>query len=47
MIIPLEVKGAVAGGLTSVFILTATFTAGGFYRTQVKRETEAGNAARC
>jgi mono/diheme cytochrome c family protein len=40
--IPLEIKGAVAGGLTSVFILAATFTAGGFYRAQIKRETEAG-----
>ncbi len=44
MTIPLEIKGAVAGGLTSVLILTATFTAGGFYRSQVKRETEAGKA---
>jgi mono/diheme cytochrome c family protein len=45
VIVPLEVKGAVAGGLTSVFILAATFTAGGFYRTQVEKETEAGKAS--
>jgi mono/diheme cytochrome c family protein len=44
MTIPPEIKGAVAGGLTSVFILAATFTAGGFYRAQIKRETDAGKA---
>jgi hypothetical protein len=38
MMIPLELKGAMAGGLTSVLILAATFTAGGFYRAQVKGE---------
>jgi mono/diheme cytochrome c family protein len=42
---PLEIKGAVAGGLTSVFILAATFTAGGFYRTHVEREMQAGKAS--
>jgi mono/diheme cytochrome c family protein len=41
---PLEIKGAVAGGLTSVFILAATFTAGGFYRTHVEKEMRAGKA---
>ena len=41
---PLEIKGAVAGGLTSVFILGATFAAGGFYRTHVEREMGAGKA---
>jgi mono/diheme cytochrome c family protein len=45
MMIPLEIKGAMAGGLTSVFILAATFTAGGFYRASVKREAEAGRTA--
>jgi mono/diheme cytochrome c family protein len=40
--IPLEIKGAVAGGLISVFILAATFTAAGFYRTETKREMESG-----
>jgi mono/diheme cytochrome c family protein len=44
MIIPLEIKGAMAGALSSVFILAATFTAAGFYRAQVERETEAGKA---
>jgi mono/diheme cytochrome c family protein len=40
---PLEIKGAVAGVVTSVLILVATFTAGGIYRNQVGRETESGN----
>jgi mono/diheme cytochrome c family protein len=44
MMIPLEIKGAVAGALSSVVILAATFTAGGFYRSQVEREKEAGKA---
>jgi mono/diheme cytochrome c family protein len=43
MIIPLEIKGAMAGVITSVFILVATFTGGRIYRTQIGRETEAGN----
>jgi mono/diheme cytochrome c family protein len=42
MMIPLEIKGAVAGVVTSVFILVATFTAGGIYRTHIARETEPG-----
>jgi mono/diheme cytochrome c family protein len=42
MMIPLEIKGAVAGGLASVFVLAATFTAGGFYRSHVQSETETG-----
>jgi hypothetical protein len=33
----LEIKGAVAGVTTSVFILVATFTGGGIYRTTSKR----------
>ena len=40
---PLEIKGAVAGVITSVFILVATFTAGGIYRNHIERETESGN----
>jgi mono/diheme cytochrome c family protein len=40
---PLEIKGAVAGVITSVLILAATFTAGGIYRTHIGREKEAGN----
>jgi mono/diheme cytochrome c family protein len=43
MMTPLEIKGAVAGVVTSVLILVATFTAGGIYRNQVGRETESGN----
>jgi mono/diheme cytochrome c family protein len=43
MMTALEIKGAVAGVITSVFILVATFTAGGIYRTHIVRETEAGN----
>jgi mono/diheme cytochrome c family protein len=39
---PLEIKGVVAGVVTSLFILVATFTAGGIYRNQ-EREKEAGN----
>ena len=40
---PLEIKGAVAGIITSVLILVATFTAGGIYRNSIERETEPGN----
>jgi mono/diheme cytochrome c family protein len=43
MMTPLEIRGAVAGVVTSVLILVATFTAGGIYRNQVERETESGN----
>jgi mono/diheme cytochrome c family protein len=43
MKIPLEVKGAVAAIGTSVLILVATFTAAGFYRSQVAGQTQAGN----
>jgi mono/diheme cytochrome c family protein len=39
----LEVKGAVAGVITSALILIATFTAGGIYRNYSERETEPGN----
>lgn len=40
---PLEIKGAVAGVLTSVFVLGATFTAGGIYRNHIEREAGPGN----
>ena len=40
---PLEIKGAVAGVITSAFILIATFTAGGIYRNHIESETEPGN----
>lgn len=40
---PLEIKGAVAGIITSVLILVATFTAGGIYRNSIERETEPGS----
>jgi len=43
MMVPLEFKGAMAGLLTSVTILVATFTAGGIYRAQIGRETIEGN----
>lgn len=41
---PLEIKGAVAGVITSVFMLGATFTAGGIYRNRLEREVGPGNA---
>jgi mono/diheme cytochrome c family protein len=40
---PLEIKSAVATVITSVFILVATFIAGGIYRDHRGRETEPGN----
>jgi mono/diheme cytochrome c family protein len=40
---PLEIKGAAAGVITSVFILVATFTAGGIYRNHIEKEMESGN----
>ena len=40
---PLEIKGVVAGVITSVFILVATFTAGGIYRNSIEKETPPGN----
>jgi hypothetical protein len=43
IVTPLEIKGAVAGVTTSVFILIATFTAGGIYRNSIERETKPGN----
>jgi mono/diheme cytochrome c family protein len=43
MKIPLEIKGALAAIVTSVFILVATFTASGIYRTQIATEAEAGS----
>jgi mono/diheme cytochrome c family protein len=43
MKIPLEIKGALAAIVTSAFILVATFTASGIYRTQIATEAEAGS----
>ena len=43
VMIPLEIKGAMAAVITSAFILVATFTAGGIYRNHSGRETELGN----
>ena len=43
MKISLEIKGALAAIVTSVFILVATFTASGIYRTQIATEAEAGS----
>ena len=40
---PLELKAAVAGVITSVFILGATFTAGGIYRNRLETEAGPGN----
>lgn len=42
--IPLEIKGAAAGALTSAFILVATFTAGGIYRNRIESGAGPGNA---
>jgi hypothetical protein len=41
---PLEIKGAAAGVITSVFILVATFTAGGIYRNHIEKEMESGTS---
>jgi len=43
MKISLEIKGALAAIVTSVFILVATFTASGIYRTQIATQAEAGS----
>jgi mono/diheme cytochrome c family protein len=43
MMIPLEIKGALAAIVTSVFVLVATFTAGGLYRTQITTQAEGGS----
>ena len=45
MMIPLEIKGAVAAVITSVVILVATFTAGGIYRNRYTTETQPGTKA--
>src|ERR1700740_571909 len=42
MMTSLEIKGAVAGVITSVLILVVTFTAAGIYRNHIERETESG-----
>jgi mono/diheme cytochrome c family protein len=44
MMIPFEIKAAMAGGFAAVFILAATFSAAGFYRRHLERETVAGKA---
>jgi hypothetical protein len=38
MMTPLEIKGAMAGVITSVVILAATFIAGGIYRNRYETE---------
>ena len=43
---PLEIKAAVAGVLTSVVLLGATFTAGGIYRNRIEREVGPGTTPR-
>ena len=45
MINPVEIKGVLAAVGASVFILVATFTAAGFYRSHVAGQAEAGNQA--
>ena len=40
---PLEIKGAVAGVITSVFLLIAAFTGGGIYRNYFESKMERGN----
>jgi mono/diheme cytochrome c family protein len=42
MMTPLEIKGAIAGVITSAVILVATFTAGGIYRNRYETETQPG-----
>jgi hypothetical protein len=36
---PLEIKGAIAGVITSAVILAATFSADGIYRNRYETET--------
>jgi mono/diheme cytochrome c family protein len=43
MMIPLEIKAAAAAIVTSGLILVATFTASGFYRTQIATQSKAGS----
>jgi mono/diheme cytochrome c family protein len=43
MSLALEIKGAVAGVLTSGLILAATFTGGAIYRTHIATQPEAEN----
>ncbi|MBV9300450.1 MAG: cytochrome c [Verrucomicrobia bacterium] len=43
MTIPLEIKGAVAGVITSGLVLVATFTGGGIYRHRYTTETQSGD----
>jgi mono/diheme cytochrome c family protein len=45
MMTPLEIKGVLAGVITSVVILVATFTAGGIYRNRYTTETQPGTKA--
>jgi mono/diheme cytochrome c family protein len=42
--VPLEIKGATAAVIASVFVLVGTFVAGTSYRAQVGTGTDVGNA---
>ena len=42
MMTPLEIRGLMAGVITSVFTLIETFTAGGLYRNRYATETPPG-----
>ena len=42
MMTPLEIKGAMAGVITSVVILAATFIAGEIYRNRCETDTQPG-----
>ena len=42
--VPLEIKGATAAVIASVFVLVGTFVAGAIYRAQVGTGTDVGNA---
>jgi mono/diheme cytochrome c family protein len=41
--IPLEIRGALAGVVTAVFVLVATFTAGAIYRARLEQGPEPGS----
>ena len=42
MMTPLEIKGAMAGVITSAVVLVAAFTAGGIYRNRYETERQPG-----
>jgi mono/diheme cytochrome c family protein len=44
IVTPLEIKGAMAGLITSGFILVTTFIAGGIFRSHLAKEQSVGNA---